>query len=58
MKLLNCQIDNERFIGLLDNNRTINLSKALKVYSTIYGSEDWSFNSIEDLLSWITRNSV
>ncbi|HOP55996.1 MAG TPA: fumarylacetoacetate hydrolase family protein [bacterium] len=51
MKLLNCQIDNERFIGLLDNNRTINLSKALKVYSTIYRGEDWFFNSIEDLLS-------
>lgn len=51
MKLLNCQIDRERFIGLLDKDKVINLSKGIKAYSVIFEQEEKSFSLIEDLLT-------
>lgn len=51
MKLLNCQTNEERFIGILvEDNKIINLSKVLKIYSIMHKKEEWIFNSIEELL--------
>lgn len=36
MKLLNCQSNNERFIGLLFEDRTLNLTKGIQLFSSIY----------------------
>lgn len=57
MKLLNCQIDKERFIGVLDKDRVINLSKGLKIYSVIFEKADRLFSLIEDLLVLDTPES-
>ncbi len=50
MKLLNCQNDNEKFIGLLFEDRTLNLTKGIQLFSSIYEKEINIPTLIEELL--------
>lgn len=50
MKLANCQIEGKTFIGLKTNGRFIDLSKDIKLYSTVKEKDERSLCKIEDLL--------
>ncbi|MCX7795230.1 MAG: fumarylacetoacetate hydrolase family protein [bacterium] len=50
MKLLNCQNNSERFIGILFENKTLNLTKGIQLFSSLYESKIRIPILIEDLL--------
>lgn len=50
MKLLNCQSNSKKFIGLLFENEIINLTKGIQLFSTVYENEIKSPVLIEELL--------
>ena len=50
MKLLNCQSNTETFIGLLLEDKTINLTKGIQTFSVINENSIRSPRQIEDLL--------
>lgn len=50
MKLLNCQNNNERFIGLLFEDKTLNLTKGIQLFSSLYENKIRIPILIEELL--------
>ncbi|MGC8970822.1 MAG: fumarylacetoacetate hydrolase family protein [bacterium] len=50
MKLLNYQNERGNFIGLLFENRTLNLTKGIQIFSSIYENETRCPSLIEELL--------
>lgn len=50
MKLLNCQNNNERFIGLLFEGKTLNLTKGIQLFSSLYENKIRIPILIEELL--------
>lgn len=51
MKLANCQIGKERFIGINLNGKSLNLTKGIEIYSLFNEKEERHFSKIEDLLA-------